>query len=300
MDWDDARVFLAVYRGGTLRAAAASLQVDQATVGRRLRALEEVLDARLFLRTPRGYVPTRAGEVALSAAEAMERAADQMLRLTQGTDERVSGTVRVATSDTMARFFMMSAIQRVHEAHPDLRVVLTTSTHLSNLTRREADIAVRNVRPDNPDLISRRLARRELGVYASKRYLKQHGEPRRGTAFEGHSVIVYQRAYFGARAETLCGEPYGNARVALEVNSGLMMMEAVTRGMGVGELANYMADTTPNLVRIWPDCREFYDLWLVMHGDLHRTARVRAVADAIIAVFEQADTEQAAASKGRT
>ncbi|ANN69764.1 LysR family transcriptional regulator [Bordetella bronchialis] len=298
MDWDDARIFLAVYRGGTLRAAAALLQVDQATVGRRLRALEEALHARLFLHTPRGYVPTRAGEVALPAAEAMERAADQLERLTQGTDERVSGTVRVTTSDTIARAFIMPAIQRLREAHPDLRIVLTASTHLSNLTRREADVAVRNVRPDNPDLISRRLGRRELGVYASKRYLKEHGEPRRGTAFEGHAVIVYQRAVLGARSETICGEPYANARVALEVNSGLMMLEAANRGMGVAEVSTYLAQDAPGLVRIWPDCSEFYELWLVMHGDLHRTARVRAVADAIVDVFERGE-EKAAPSRAR-
>jgi DNA-binding transcriptional LysR family regulator len=294
MDWDDARILLAIYRSGTLRAAAASLQVDQATVGRRLRGLEEALHARLFLHTPRGYVPTRAGELALPAAEAMERAADQLERLTQGTDERVSGTVRLSTSDSIARIFMMPAIQNLRDAHPELRVSLTTSTHLSNLTRREADIAVRNVRPDNPDLISRRLGRRELGLYASKRYLKEYGEPRRGTAFEGHSVVVYQRGLFGTRPEALCGEPLGNARVALEVNSGLMLVEAVGRGMGIGELATYMAQDSPNLVRIWPDCHEFFDLWLVMHGDLHRTARVRAVADAIVDVFEESDEKAVA------
>jgi DNA-binding transcriptional LysR family regulator len=295
MDWDDARIFLAVYRGGTLRAAASLLHVDQATVGRRLRALEASLDARLFLHTPRGYVPTRAGELAVPAAEAMERAADQLERLTQGTDERVSGTVRVTTSETIARAFMIPAIQRVHTAHPDLRVILTTSTQLSNMTRREADIAVRNVRPDNPDLISRRLGRLEVGLYASKRYLKDHGVPRRGTAFEGHSVIIYQRALFASRAEALCGEPYGNARVAMEVNAGFMMLEAASRGMGIAELSTYVADPVPQLVRVWPDCAELYDVWLVMHGDLHRTARVRAVADAIVDVFEALPEKPAAA-----
>ncbi|ARP84629.1 LysR family transcriptional regulator [Bordetella genomosp. 8] len=289
MDWDDARIFLAVYRGGTLRAAAAALRVDQATVGRRLRALEQSLQARLFLHTPRGYVPTRAGELAMPAAEAMEHAADRLERLTQGTDESVSGTVRVTTSDTMGRGFLIRAIQQVRATHPQLRVVLTTSTLLSNLTRREADIAVRNVRPDNPDLISRRLSKPELGVYASKRYLKAHGEPRRGTAFEGHTVIAYQRAVFGARSETICGEAFGNAQVALEVNSGLMLLEAVAQGIGIAELPTYLGDATPGLERIWPDCGEFYDVWLVMHGDLHRSARVRALADAIVAVFEQAE-----------
>ncbi|WP_233237824.1 LysR family transcriptional regulator [Bordetella sp. LUAb4] len=285
MDWDNTRIFLSVYRTGTLRAAAALLQIDQATVGRRLAALEKSLDARLFLRTSNGYVPTRAGELALQAAEAMERAADQLVRQTQGTDERVSGTVRVATSDTIGSHLMIAAVQQVQAAHPDLRVVLTTSMQLTNLARRDADIAVRNVRPDNPDLISRRLARREMGLYASKAYLKAHGEPRRGTAFEGHAVVIYQRALMMTRPDTLVGEPYANARVAMEVNSGLVLREAVRAGLGLAELPVYLAEGDPRLKRVWPDRAEHYDIWMVLHGDLHRSGRVRAVADAIVDVF---------------
>ncbi|ALM81758.1 LysR family transcriptional regulator [Bordetella sp. N] len=285
MDWDNTRIFLSVYRTGTLRAAAALLQIDQATVGRRLAALEKSLDARLFLRTSNGYVPTRAGELALQAAEAMERAADQLVRQTQGTDERVSGTVRVATSDTIGSHLMIAAVQKVQAEHPDLRVVLTTSMQLTNLARRDADIAVRNVRPDNPDLISRRLARREMGLYAGKTYLKAHGEPRRGTAFEGHAVVIYQRALMMTRPDTLAGEPYANARVAMEVNSGLVLREAVRAGLGLAELPVYLADGDPALKRVWPDRAEHYDIWMVLHGDLHRSGRVRAVADAIVDVF---------------
>jgi len=285
MDWDNTRIFLSVYRTGTLRAAAALLQIDQATVGRRLAALEKSLDARLFLRTSNGYVPTRAGELALQAAEAMERAADQLVRQTQGTDERVSGTVRVATSDTIGSHLMIAAVQQVQAAHPDLRVVLTTSMQLTNLARRDADIAVRNVRPDNPDLISRRLARREMGLYASKAYLKANGEPRRGTAFEGHAVVIYQRALMMTRPDTLAGEPYANARVAMEVNSGLVLREAVRAGLGLAELPVYLAEGDPRLKRVWPDRAEHYDIWMVLHGDLHRSGRVRAVADAIVDAF---------------
>jgi len=285
MDWDNTRIFLSVYRTGTLRAAAALLQIDQATVGRRLAALEKSLDARLFLRTSNGYVPTRAGELALQAAEAMERAADQLVRQTQGTDERVSGTVRVATSDTIGSHLMIAAVQQVQAAHPDLRVVLTTSMQFTNLARRDADIAVRNVRPDNPDLISRRLSRREMGLYASKAYLKAHGEPRRGTAFEGHAVVIYQRALMMTRPDTLAGEPYANARVAMEVNSGLVLREAVRAGLGLAELPVYLAESDPRLKRVWPDRAEHYDIWMVLHGDLHRSGRVRAVADAIVDVF---------------
>src|SRR5262245_28436929 len=120
MDWDNARIFLAIYRVGTLRGAAALLQIDQATAGRRLAALESSLDARLFLRTPGGYVPTAAGELAFAAAERMEQAADQLQRQMQGLDHRLSGVVRVATSETVASYYIMEAVRRVHAQHPDI------------------------------------------------------------------------------------------------------------------------------------------------------------------------------------
>ncbi|PND34745.1 LysR family transcriptional regulator [Achromobacter pulmonis] len=287
MDWDNARIFLAIYRIGTLRGAAALLQIDQATAGRRLAALESSLDARLFLRTPSGYVPTAAGELAFAAAERMEQAADQLQRQMQGMDHRLSGVVRVATSETVARYFVMEAVRRVHAQHPDIRVTLSTAIQLSNLTRREADLAIRNLRPDNPDLIHRHLARKEVGLYASRSYLAAHGEPRPGTAFAGHTLVTYQQSVLPGWSDTFCGEPTGNGRIGLELNSGLMIIEAVAAGLGIGELPTHMAPDYPDLVRIWPHRSESYDLWLVMHGDLNRTARVRAVADAIVEVFEQ-------------
>lgn len=287
MDWDNARIFLAIYRIGTLRGAAALLQIDQATAGRRLAALESSLDARLFLRTPSGYVPTAAGELAFAAAERMEQAADQLQRQMQGMDHRLSGVVRVATSETVARYFVMEAVRRVHAQHPDIRVTLSTAIQLSNLTRREADLAIRNLRPDNPDLIHRHLARKEVGLYASRSYLAAHGEPRPGTAFAGHTLVTYQQSVLPGWSDTFCGEPTGNGRIGLELNSGLMIIEAVAAGLGIGELPTHIAPDYPDLVRIWPHRSESYDLWLVMHGDLNRTARVRAVADAIVEVFEQ-------------
>lgn len=288
MDWDNARTFLAIYRGGTLRAAAALLRIDQATAGRRLAALEASLETRLFMRTPRGYVPTAAGEAAFAAAERMEQAADELQRQMQGLDHRLSGVVRVATADTLGRHFLMRAVARVHAQHPEIRVVLSTSTQVTSLTRREADLAVRTERPDDPDLIVRHLSRRTTGLYAAKSYLQRYGEPRPGQAFAGHRLVMYQRGLLPQRGEALCGEPTGNGAVAMEVNSGLMMLDAVAAGLGIGELPTHLADGMEQLVRIWPRQHEAYDIWLVMHADLHRTARVRAVADAIAEVFGQA------------
>lgn len=287
MDWDNARVFLAIYREGTLRGAAGVLQIDQATAGRRLASLEKSLNARLFLRTPGGYVATPAGELAFQAAERMEQAAHQLQRQMQGTDEQLSGTVRVACTDGTAAYAIMQAMSRLHAAHPDIRVVLTSSSQLSNLTRREADLAVRALRPDSPDLITRRLARMELGLYASRSYLQARGMPRQGVALEGHDIVIYQPSVLRYQSASLCDEPIRNARVAMEVNTSLMLMHAVRNGLGIGELSCRLAETAPELQRIWPQRTTTFDMWLVLHGDLSRSARVRAVSEAITAVFEE-------------
>ncbi|MQA19541.1 LysR family transcriptional regulator [Rugamonas rivuli] len=287
MDWDNARIFLAIYRKGTLRSAAAFLDIDQATVGRRLNALEASLGARLFLRTPSGYLATPAGELAVTAAELMEHAALQFQREMQGIDNRLSGTVRVATSDTIASHSVLGAMQRLHVMHPEIRVVLSTSTEISNLTRREAELAVRTLKPTSPDLISRHLARRSMGLYANPAYLSQRGMPVPGNGMQGHDIIVYQGSVAPRHKEKLCLEPIANARVAIEVNSGMVMLDAARRGMGVAELPCHMADGDPQLTRVWPERVDHYEVWLVMHTDLSRSARVRATADAIIATFAE-------------
>jgi DNA-binding transcriptional LysR family regulator len=287
MDWDHARIFLAIYRAGTLRSAATTLDIDQATVGRRLAALEESLGARLFLRTPSGYVATPAGDLAVRAAEKMESAAHQFQREMLGIDHRLSGTVRVTTSDTMAQAFVIEAMRGLHEKHPDIRIHLSTSHDITSLTRREADLAVRTLKPTAPELISRRLVRRAMGLYASPSYLKERGMPQQGTALAGHDIVVYQANVAPRHQEKICHEPVSNARVAMEVNSGLVLLEAARLGMGIVELPCHMADADPGLVRVWPEREDRYDVWLVMHSDLSRSARVRAAADAIIACFPE-------------
>ena len=285
MDWDNARIFLAIYRRGTLRAAAGLLEIDQATVGRRLNALEKSLGARLFLRTPSGYLATPAGELAVTAAEAMELAALQFQREMQGIDNRLSGVVRVTTSDTMAHHFVIAAMRRLHERHPEIRISLSTGTEITSLTRREADLAVRTLKPTSPDLITRHLARRSMGLYATPDYLAQRGMPTPGNGLAGHDIVIYQAPVMYRHQEKICQEPVHGARVAIEVNNGLALLEAARQGMGVTELPCHMADGDPRLTRIWPERFEHYDVWLVMHSDLSRSARVRAAADAIIYSF---------------
>ncbi|MFJ7792391.1 LysR family transcriptional regulator [Pseudomonas sp. NPDC096950] len=289
MNWDDARVFLAVCRESTLRGAARVLGVDQATVGRRVTALEKSLSATLFLRTSEGYALTAVGEAALQAVEKMEVSALDLQRQIQGLDDRLTGTVRVSTTDSLAIDFLIPAIARLHDKHPDVQVQLDASTQMISLAKREADIAVRNARPDNPDLIARRIARWPVGLFASQGYVDAHGVPEQGSAFEGHDLVVYQPYLAGNKEMTLVSEPVTRGRIVSSLGSGLLVRRSIAAGIGVGEIPVYMGERD-GLVRLWPERTRPvpYDVWLVTHADLRHTARVRAVIDEIVEVFADA------------
>lgn len=286
MNWDDARVFLAIHRERTLRRAAQVLGVDQATVGRRLATLEHMLGATLFLRSSKGYLPTPVGELALRAAEAMEQHAHDLVRLTQGVDRRLAGEVKLTTTDALALEFVMPSLERLHTKYPDVSVSLNTSTQLLNLAKREADIAIRTVKPDNPDLVARRLARWDMGLFTSHDYLHRHGEPARGDAFAGHDLVVYQPYVEASRKPKIVGEPFHAGRIVARVNSNLMMRAALKSGLGIGEIPVHMGEHD-GLARVWPAHvrKAPYEVWLVTHRDLRHTARIRATIDEIVFAF---------------
>ncbi|WP_175688943.1 LysR family transcriptional regulator [Burkholderia anthina] len=287
MNWDDVRIFLAAHRAGTLRGAAEQLGIDQTTVGRRLGAFERTLGSRLFLRTTGGLVLTDSGRQVLDTAEGMERLAVSFERRSEGADARVAGEVRVTTTDALAIDFVVPAIERLQQRHPDVRVLLSTTTRVLDLARREADIAVRTTRPDAPDLIVRLLARWDVGLYATRRYLARFGEPRPGSRFAGHDIARYQPGVTQRQHDTLAGESAADGRIVAELDSSLMLATFVRTGLALGELPAYLAQRDPELVRIWPERQRAqpYETWLVLHQDLAHTARVRVVVDALVETF---------------
>ncbi len=287
MNWDDARIFLAIYRERSLRGAARIVGLDQATVGRRLATLERALGSTLFLRTSNGYVPTSVGEVAVRAAEKMEQLAIDLVRQAQGLDQRLAGDVRVTTTDTIGLEFVMAAIRELHDEHPDVRVLLNTSTQVQNLAKREADIAVRTIKPDNPDLLTRKLAAWPMGLFASAGYIEQHGEPFPGTGFEGHDLVFFLPHMQARRPLTLVGESVHAGRIVSGLDSSLMLRVAVRSGLGLGELPVLIAERD-GLVRIWPErtSAKPYEVWMVTHKDLRHTARISAMINHIVRAFE--------------
>ncbi|SDH12021.1 transcriptional regulator, LysR family [Paraburkholderia steynii] len=288
MNWDDARIFVALHRERTLRAAARSLDIDQATVGRRLAALEHTLGATLFLRTSGGYELTPVGKIAIRAAEAMEQSAHDLVRHAQGVDKRLAGEVKLSTTDALAQEFVMPAIERLHMKHPDVSVMLDTTTQVLNLAKREADIAIRTVKPRNPDLLARRVASWEVGLFASPEYLRRHGEPAPGERFAGHDLVVYQPYFAKARAPEFLGEPLTDGRIVARLNTNLTLRAALRAGLGISPLPVPMAERD-GLVRIWPDRSNDarYEIWLVTHQDLRHTARIRVTIDEIVLAFDR-------------
>ncbi len=286
MNWDDARAFLALGRELTLRKAGLALGVDQATVGRRIAAMEADLGSTLFLRTSSGFQLTAIGETAFEAAEKMELAALELTRRTRGADNELSGDVRLSTTDLLACDFVIPALKGLRLEHPGIRVLLSSSSTIVNLSQRETDIAIRNQRPDNPDLILRKLASWPMGLFASEEYLQRKGMPAQGGGLAGHDVVMYEPYWRNHDVPILVDEPMGLANVVVAGNSSMMVRRSIIEGLGIGEIPIEMG-IRENLTRIWPDRERLnpYEVWMVTHKDLRHTARLRVVIDHLVKSF---------------
>ncbi|TFF36042.1 LysR family transcriptional regulator [Pseudomonas sp. RIT623] len=286
MNWDDARMLLALSREQTLRRAARVLRVDQATVGRRVAALEADLGSTLFLRTPAGYQLTAIGEVAVEMAQKMEHAALELARRTRGADNEEAGEVRIATTDSLAHEFVIPALRELRQSHPEVRVVLSGGSDIVNLSQRETDIAIRNQRPDSPDLVLRKLASWQMGLFAAEDYLQRHGLPQDGS-FAGHDLVVYEPYWRGQAQPTLVDVPIGEGRVVMAANASMLLRRAIHEGLGIGEIPLELGQRD-GLRRVWPQRTRAqpYEVWMVTHQDLRHTARVRAVIERLVAAFE--------------
>jgi DNA-binding transcriptional LysR family regulator len=291
-DWGDLRFFLEVARSGTLTAAARKLGVDSTTVGRRLSALERDLGAKLFSRTPDGLALTAAGEAMRAAGAEMEEAVLRGEQRALGADRQLSGLVRIATTEMLGEVVILPAVQALHERHPQIRVDLLTGSGQLDISRREADVALRYIRPDRGELIARRAGTVAFAPYASKKYLAERGRPALGSGYSGHDIVTYSNSFPQWRFGQPGGEPLRDARVVLRTNSTSMLVRAVRLGLGIGPLPCFLAREDRTLERVLPTTpNEADDLWLVVHADVQRTSRVRAVIDAVNARLAEIATE---------
>jgi DNA-binding transcriptional LysR family regulator len=278
-DWSDVRVFLTVQRTGSFTAAAKVLRIDQTTVGRRVAALETMLGSKLFRRGRDGLELTPAGRDIVEVAERMEEAALELGRTVEGRDQAVEGPVRLTTFESMGEAVMARHVAALAQRHPSLVLDLNTDDRSLSLTRREADLAVRFGRPDQSDLVVRKLASIAYAIYASRDYVAKHGVTRANLA--EHPIVTYSDD-LPLLAQVRWLRDAGGRIVAHSNNTNIVvtMMEA---GMGLGALGCYVGDQRPDLVRVVePAELNTRELLLVVHAELQRVPRVRAVADWVI------------------
>ena len=275
--WDDARYFLAVARTGNLSAAARALKVNATTVGRRLRALEATLGSRLFDRADR-YVLTLPGEAFLRRAERIEQEFQSASLAVSGHEQRLTGTLRVTAPASFGPFFLVGLIAEFQKAHPEVVVELIAETRWFNLTKREADVAIRAPRPTQPELVTKQLGVLGSGLYASRGYLEARGAP--GEDFAGHDFIGFDETFHPGVEVKWLEEHLGKGRIRFRANSAHMIAAATAAGIGLGIFPSVLAELFPELVLVRPPPEvALTEVWLVVHPELRQAARVRAFID---------------------
>ena len=280
MEWDEVRYFLAVARCRSLIAAARTLKVSAATVARRIDALEKRLGARLFERRQTGYVLTGSGEGICAEAEAAEESILALERKALGRDLSVSGKVRIAATDDIAAHVIAPHLSEFRAFHPDIELEIVAQMDVLNLTRREADIAVRSAKPEGGDLIARRIGSWGYGLYASRSYVEAHNLRPGLTGLSQLEVITWTEEWARLRGGPWLREHAPKAKITLVSDSRRVHQNACKAGIGVAVLPCRIADLEDELVCLLsPEKVLSLDLWLVVHSDLARIARIRAVAD---------------------
>ncbi|MBX3500999.1 MAG: LysR family transcriptional regulator [Alphaproteobacteria bacterium] len=284
-DWDDLRVFLTLAREGSLTMAARRLGVSHPTVARRVHALEERIGARLFDRLPDRFVPTSAGEELLDDAEMMERAAESIGRRSAGLTDTARGVVRISAGEAMTTL-LARHVGDLRAALREIEFELVTSHMLANLSRREADLMIREQVPDLADIVARKLGRVAYAIYAAPQ-LAPAGRPSRDRLRalpwigfdEDHSYMPGQKWV----TELLDGD-----KPATRTNNWLVLHEAVRFGAGLAVLPCYLGDTDGSLRRVGGILEDVaVEQWLLVHRDLRTLPRVRAVMDAVIDLFQR-------------
>lgn len=279
-DWNQTRGFLATAEAGTLSAAAQKLGLTQPTLSRQVAALEEELGVTLFERVGKRLLLTETGLELLEHAKKMGAAADLIALSATGRSETVGGLVSVSASDSIAVHLVPPILERIRKEAPQIQVEIIASNELSDLRRREADIAIRHVRPEEPELIAKLVRDAKAGFYASEGWVARNGMPRVAEELVGTDMIGFDRG--GRYIEHLkgLGLPVEHINFPLISENSLVIWEMIKRGLGVCIMMDDIARLQPEVVRILEDMEPVtFPIWLVTHRELHTSRRIRIVFD---------------------
>jgi molybdate transport repressor ModE-like protein len=287
IDWSLIRSFLAVSRHGSLSAAARELGVSQPTLSREIQALESTTGLNLFRRTTQGLSLTEQGQALIEAAGDMDEAADHFIRQASGMSAELEGDVRISANEIVGIYMLPPAIAAFREQHPGVQVEIVITNRASSLSKREADIALRMFRPDQPDLVARRLPDLEVAFYAHRDYIAKHGEPRTVDEFKQRTILGFDEGrdfIDGARA---LGYEFVKKDFAVRTDHMLAQIALLRAGAGIGGTHTGIAKHFPELTRVL----EFIPLprlefWCVCHADVQFNSRIRAMMQFLVNWFD--------------
>ncbi|QDL53035.1 LysR family transcriptional regulator [Rhodoferax aquaticus] len=280
-DWSLIKSFLAALDQGSLLGASRVLRMSQPTVGRHIAELESQLGVALFERTGRGLVPTHTAHQLAEHARAMQSNATQLLHTLDSAQSKATGTVRITASVAVAVNLLPSVLARMRMALPEIQVEIVSSNAISNLLRREADIAIRMVRPDQASLVAKKIGDIGLGAFAHRSYLARKSPIRVPQDLLQHELIGGDTDTSILDGFQAMGYPVGREAFALRTDDFIVQWRAVQAGLGIGFLANYMAYDESDIVRILPLALTIAPLpvWLTVHREIRTNPRIRAVYD---------------------
>ncbi|AQH04544.1 LysR family transcriptional regulator (plasmid) [Burkholderia sp. KK1] len=283
LEWSDVRVFLAIARCGTLGAAARMIGQTQPTMGRRLRALEEALGHVLFQRTSDGFVLTDEGAAVLSHAERMEEEALGFTRALAGQEAKLTGSLRVSSSDWFGVHVLTPVFARFLAKHPEVSIELVTDARRYNLARREADLVFRITPFDEPDIVQRKLMHMDYALYGCPHL----GSPEIGNG-EGQTLISMDSAFDHLPDVVWIKRMLPRASIVFGSNNREAQARMCALGAGFAVLPCRLGDADQRLVRFdLGEAPPGRDVWLGYHRDLKRVARLRALLDETMSLGER-------------
>jgi len=282
LDWNQLKAFLETADTGSLSAAARKLGLTQPTLSRQVAAIERQMGVTLFERVGKSMSLTPTGLELLEHARAMGAAAEALSLAATGRSQAVGGVVSVSATDAVAAHLLPPMVRRLREQEPGIAIEVIASNALSDLLRREADIAIRHVKPEQPDLIARLIREASASFYASEEWVRIHGHPRNADdaahlAFVGADRSGQYLAYLRQH-----GLPLSEANFSCYAEHSVASWSLVRQGMGIGAMMDEIAHETPGVVRVLDDVpRVHFPIWLVSHRELRTSRRIRVVFEAL-------------------
>lgn len=285
-DWNRARAFLVTAEEGSLSAAAKALGMAQPTLGRQVDALEEELGVILFERLGRGLTLTPSGHELLSHVRGMGEAASQMSLAATGRSEALEGSICITATEVTAIYDLAPIIAKLRKIHPGVEVEVAASDDSKDLRRREADIAMRNYRPKENDLVARKIGDEVAMLYASAEYIEKYGVPTKLRDLRNHKFVGFDGSDEMVKQLSSIGLEISDENITVRAGNHMVHWELTKAGVGIGIMPERVGDLEPKVRSLMPSFRKMaYPVWLVAHRELHTSRRVRTVFDFIASEY---------------